>query len=202
MAALALLAGCAGATPVPLAAPWPAAPGSYDDVYRRWTRRGEDWRELVQTVAVSATLEGPEFRAAYAHERARRQGLAPPEEAQLAAAEQAAADAGWDVELLVATWRPELNDLRKADKKGSMWHLALVADDGRRVEPLAVKPDKRHREDIQGYFGDLRNFYLPYLVTFPKNGPDGQPLARPGAKSLALEVGGSVGQIRLVWAAE
>jgi hypothetical protein len=197
-----LLAGCAAAAPVPLAAPWPAAPGSYDDIYRRWTRRGEDHNEMVQTIAVSATLEGPEFRAAYARERARRLGLGAAEEAQLIAAEQAAADAGWDVELLVATWRPELNDLRKADKKGSMWHLALIADDGRRVDPVTIKVDKRHREDVAGYFADLRMFYQPYIVTFPKNGADGQPLAGPATKSLALEVGGSVGQVQLVWSAQ
>src|SRR5262249_25199721 len=102
------LAACAAAIKtVPLAAPCPSQPGGYDDAYERWTRRGEDHYDLIQTLTVSATLQSPEFRAAYVRERTERLGLSPDETAQLDAGERAAADAGWDVELLIATSKPE-----------------------------------------------------------------------------------------------
>jgi hypothetical protein len=202
---VALLAGCAAAPrPVPLAGPWPTAPGSYEEVYERWTRRGEDRLRLTQTLAVSATLEGAEFRAAYAHERARRLGLSADQEAELVATERAADAEGWEVELLVATSFPELNDLKKTGNKdkGSMWHLALIADDGRHVDPVSVRPDKRHRDDVEAYFPDLQMFYVPYIVKFPRTSADGRPLVEPGAKHLTFEIGGSLGKVQLVWSTE
>jgi len=199
---LALVAGCASAPkPAPLTASWPATPAAYDEAYERWTRRAEDHVDLVQTLSVSATLEGPEFRAAYVRERARLLGLAPEEEASLAAAERAAADTAWEVELLVATSKPDLNDLRKQDKKGSMWHVALIADDGRQVDPISVRADRRLRDDVHRWFPDLGMFYLPYIVKFPKSSADGKPLVAAGARRLALEVAGSMGKVVLVWTA-
>jgi hypothetical protein len=197
------LAGCAGtSTPIVLGAPWPRSPTKYDEAYQKWTRRGVYHLELIQTLAISATLESPEFRAAYAHERSRLLGLSADEEAQLVAAERAAADEAWDVELLVATSKSELNDLRKLDKKSSMWHVALIADDGRQVEPVSVRPDKRHREDLERWFPDLGMFYQPYIVRFPKAGADGQPLVGPASKRLSLEVGGSLGKVLVVWSSD
>jgi hypothetical protein len=207
LAAAAALAGaCASATaPVPLSATWPErVAGAYDDVYQRWTRRGEDRAELVQTVTVSATLQSAEFRAAYVHERARRLQLPPDEEQRLADAERHALAEGWEVELLVATAKPDWNDLRKHDKpkdgKGSMWRLALVGDGGREVEPLSVKEDRRHRDDVGAYFPDLQPFFQAYVVRFPRTTADGRALVGDGGR-LALKVGGALGQVELVWSA-
>ena len=198
---LLLLFACASTPPpVSLAGNWPQAAGRYDEAYERWTRRGKDEVDLVQTVAVSATLLAPEFRAAYARERAVRLGLSADEEAQLVAAERSASDEGWEVELLVATSFPVLNDLKKQDKKGSLWHIALISDDGRQVTPTSVKLDKRQRDDVARYFPDLEPFYLPYRITFPRASADGRPLVGPEAKRLSLEIASALGKVVLVWA--
>lgn len=199
---LALL-GCGGASAVPLTAAWPTAASDYDSAYSRWTRRGRDYHELLQTIAISVTLQGAEFQAAYVHERARRLGLPAAQEAELAAAAQVAGEEVWEIELLMATAKPEWNDLRKWQKKDSMWRLALVGDDGREVEPLSVREDKRRREDVEAYFGDLEAFYHPYIVKFPKLAADGQPLLGAGAgpKKLTFKVGSSVGKVELDWVA-
>lgn len=203
----ALVAGaCAQTVPavVPLADTWPQPPPRYGDAYDRWTRRGLDRDELSQTIGVSATLESADFRAAYLHERARRLQIPPDEEARLAEAEQKALGDAWELELLVATAKPELNDLRKYGKErqegktGSSWRLALVGDAGREVVPISVVEDRRHREDVHAYFPDLQQFYVPYIVKFPRRTADGQPLVQ-GKGKLTLKVGGALGQVTLVW---
>jgi len=209
IAAVVLVASCASSPPPPvkLADTWPQAAGVYDDIYQRWTRRGLDRDEMIQTLTVSATLESAEFRAAYVHERAVHLQLPADDEARLAEDERKALADGWDVELLVATAKPEWNDLRnygkdaKTGKLGSMWRIALVGDGGREVTPVTIKQDRRHREDVQHYFPDLKAFYEPYIVHFPKAAADGRPLIGERGK-LALKVGGSLGQVQLVWASD
>lgn len=201
-----LLAACAPAhlQSVPLGDGWPTTPLPYPSEYERWTRRATDRNDLIQTVIVSATLHGAEFRAAYTHERARRLALAADEEARLIADEQKAAVDGWEIELLVATAKPEWQDFTRIGSgkvPGSMWRVVLVGDDGREVEPTSVKQDKRHRDDIHAYYTDLLPFYQPYVVRFPKATADGRPLVA-GKGSLALKVGASVGQVTVTWTGE
>ena len=201
-----LLAACAPAQlqTVPLGDRWPTTILSYPTEYERWTRRAFDRYDLVQTLTVSATLHGAEFRAAYTRERARRLALSAEDEARLTADEQKAAVDGWEIELLVATAKPEWQDFTRigsAKMPGSMWHVALIGDDGREVAPTSVKQDKRHRDDIHAYYPDLMPFFQPYVVRFPKATPDGRPLIA-GKGNLALKVGASVGQVTLTWSGE
>ncbi len=201
-----LLAACAPAhlQTVPLGDSWPKSILPYPSEYERWTRRAADRNDLIQTVTVSATLHGAEFRAAYTHERARRLALSSDEEARLTADEQKAGFDGWEIELLVATAKPEWQDFTKigsSKSPGSMWRVVLVGDDGREVVPTSVKPDKRHREDIHAYYPDLMPFFQPYVVRFPKATPDGRPLVA-GKGTLALKVGASIGQVTVSWSGE
>jgi hypothetical protein len=202
--ALALLLGlavvaatsCGGAPPrVTLVDAWPSTPPSYDDAHRRWTRRAGHSADFTRVIDAAATLASTEWRAAYARERARRLRLPPDEEARLVAAEQAAAAESWELELIVATARPEWNDLQKG--QASMWRLALVGDDGREVAPLSVAEDRRPRAAIAEYFPDLRPFYRAYVVRFPKTTADGLPLA---GQRLALKVTGTLAALEMVWA--
>jgi hypothetical protein len=203
---LLVLAACAPEklSTVPLDDGWPKAIMPYPSEYERWTRRGLDRNDLIQTLTVSATLHAAEFRAAYAHERARRLALSAEEEAQITAEERKAAGDAWEIELLVATAKPEWQDFARigaGKQPGSMWRVVLVGDDGREVTPSSVRQDKRHREDIHAYYPDLMAFFQPYVVRFPKATPDGRPLVA-GKGTLALKVGGSVGQVTLTWKGE
>ena len=183
---------------------WPSTTLPYSTEYERWTRRGTDWNDLIQTVTVSATLHAAEFRAAYARERARRLVLSAEDEAQLVAAEQKAVGDGWEIELLVATAKPDWQDFSRIGSgktPGSMWRVVLVGDDGREVAPTSIKQDKRHRDDIHTYYADLMPFFQPYVVRFPKATPDGRPLVA-GKGTLALKIGASIGQVTLSWTGE
>ena len=183
------LAACGGVPPhVKLDAPWPAQPPAYDATRDRWTRHAETSEDFVRTVIASATLQSPEWRAAFVHERARRLRLPPDAEAR--DAETARAADTVDVELIVATAKPEWNDLHKGAK--SMWRVALVAD-GREAVPVEVREDKRPRDELAAYVPDLHDFYRPYVVRFPAGS------IAPGTKRVSLKLTAAVGAVELVW---
>jgi hypothetical protein len=187
---------CASGPPrVDLGASWPETAPSYGTAHERWTRRGghsEDWTRIID---VAATLESPEWRAAYARERARRLRLGPAAEAELVAAQRAAAEGPIEVVLVVATARPEWNDLEKG--KDSIWRLALAGDGGVEVEPVSVREERRPRHEIASWFPDLRHFYSAYVVTFPRAAADGRAVL--GGKQVTLKIGGGLGTVELVW---
>jgi hypothetical protein len=192
----ALLAACASTPPsVVLDAGWPQTALDYDTAHERWTRRGGHTADFVRIVDAAATLKAPEWRAAYVRERARRQRLGAEAEAALAAEERAAAESSWEVQLVVATAKPDWNDLRKGAQ--SMWRLALATDDGREVLPTEVREDRRRREEIAAYFPDAKPFYSSYVVKFPKASADGRPV---GGKGLTLKMGSALGAVELTWA--
>lgn len=192
---LLLLTACASTPPsVALDTGWPQTAPAYGAAHDRWTRRGSHSAQWSRIIHAAATLKSPEWRAAYVRERARRQRLGPEAEAALLTEERAAAEATWEVELVVATAKPDWNDLRKGPQ--SMWRLALAAEDGREVLPTEVREDRRRREEIAAYFPDAKHFYSAYVVKFPKTSTDGRPLA---GKKLTLKIGGALGAVELVW---
>jgi hypothetical protein len=197
LALLALLSGCATTVPkVDLDAAWPAATPAYGAATERWTRRGGHSQDFTRVLDASATLASAEWRAAYAAERTRRLHLGAEAQAALAAEQQtAAAEGPIVIQLLVATARPEWNDLKKG--KASIWRLALATPDGREVEPTEVREDRRPRDEVASWFPDLKPFYTPYVVSFPRAGADGRSLLEE--KQLTLKIGGGLGVVELIW---
>lgn len=196
---LVILSSCASSPPprVVLDVGWPQTAPAYDDAHDRWTRRGGHSADWVRVFDAAATLKSPEWRAAFVRERARRQKLGAEAEAALAAEERAAAEKEWEVELVIATAKPEWNDLHKGAQ--SMWRLALATADGREVLPVEVREDRRRREEIAAYFPDAKPFYSAYVVKFPRATPDGRPL---DGKRLTLKIGSALGATELVWSGE
>jgi hypothetical protein len=189
---------CAGAPQsVKLGAPWPDKPSAYEAAHDRWTRHGSHSADMMQVIDAFATLASPEFRLAYVTERARRTGLPPADADALVAAERAAADDSWEVELVVATGKAAWNDFHKPAR--SMWRVALAGDDGREVVPESVREDKRPRAAIAEYFPDLGPFHRAYIVRFPKVGADGRPLVAGDASRLTLKIGSDLVKIEMSW---
>ena len=196
-AAAALCACAATATPVKLEGSWPDKPADYPDAYEKWTRHAKHSADMTQVIDASATLATPEWRVAYAAERARRTDLPKADADALVAEERASAEAGWEIELIVATAKPAWNDFHKPGK--TMWRLALVGDEGREVLPESVKEDKRPRAVIEQYFPDLGPFHRAYLLRFPRNAADGRPLVAGDASRLALKIGSALVKIEMSW---
>ena len=195
---LLLAAACASSGgPVDLSGAWPESPGDYQAAHARWTRKQSIHNGLDHVMTVAATALAPDFRAAYAAERARRLDMSAEERDALIAAEKTAAADTIEFEVLLATNRADWNDLGKFPR--SMWRVALVGDDGREVLPTKIVADRRVRAEIEQWFPDLGAFYKPYVVTFPRVAADGKPILSEGSKRMVLELGSAVGKTRLVW---
>jgi hypothetical protein len=201
VAALALVvvaAGCArepGA--VALTAEWPERAPSYVEAHRRWTRHADAERNLTTTLDVYATLKSAEWRAAWVEQVARTMKMSDAAKQQLAAAERAAAQEKWEVELIVATTYHTWQDFARGEK--SMWRVALVGDGGREVLPTAIREDPRPRAELEVFWPEMNGFHRAYVVTFPRNGADGQPLVGEGGEGLILKVAGAQGGVELRW---
>jgi hypothetical protein len=200
VAASSLTLGCGSAAPaVTLAAPWPSSPPSYPSATARWTREVKVYDGIDHVFSVRATAKSAEWRAAYVAERARRQKLGTEAEATLRQEEQAAAEAGWEFQVLLATHDARWNDLAKGD--GSIWRVALVGDDGREVLPSEVRADRRPDDEVGAWFPGMKPFFKAYVVNFPKAHADGTPIAGPQSQRLALRLGSGLGSAELEWRA-
>jgi hypothetical protein len=201
LAAALAASACAGAPRVRITDAWPERVPSYEVAHDRWTRQASARRATDTVIDVSATLKSTEWRAAYVLERARRQLLPDPERARLLGAARAEAAEVWEVQLLVATHDWAWNDLAKRAGR-SMWRVALVGDEGREVEPISIRLDRRHRGELQAWYPDLTRFHRAYVVTFPRVAADGRPLVREGSPRIALKIGSVLASVELVWSAE
>ena len=190
---------CAAGTrsAVNVAGGWPEAPAPNDAAHARWTRPDKANADFVQAIDAFATLETPEWRAAYAAERAKRLALPPEEARKLADDERAAGEKAWEVELLVSTYKPAWNDLNKPVR--SMWRVALAGDEGREVVATTIREDKRPREVLAQYFPDITEFHRAYIVTFPKMTTEGAPLVTGDGSRLVLKVSSAVARVEMVW---
>jgi hypothetical protein len=200
--ALSLLA-LSACTPPPVSVRPPQPPAQardYGRIYDRWTRVGRvhSWKEMDTTLLVMATLRGPEFQQAFAARYAAlyRLGEGPDKTRFLDELRQA--DEGALAFLVRAAghnWR--WSDL--APDKG-YWRMTLADASGAEVAPAKVEAVHLRRESIEnelyggGPAGPLVRFYH---VTFPKQGPGGQPLLRPG--QLTLRLSGPQGRADLSW---
>jgi hypothetical protein len=198
-----VLALCASAcatgtrSTVNVAGGWPEAPAPYDAAHARWTRHDKANADFVQAIDAFATLESPEWRAAYAAERAKRLALPAEDAKKLADEERAAGDKAWEIVLLVSTYKPAWNDLNKPVR--SMWRVALAGDEGREVVATTIREDKRPREVLAQYFPDITEFHRAYIVTFPKTTTEGAPLVSGDGSRLVLKIASAVARVEMVW---
>jgi hypothetical protein len=198
-----LLALCASACAPPaqsavnVAGGWPEAPAAYHTAHARWTRHDKANADFVQAIDAFATLQTPDWRAAYVAERAKRLALPPEEARKLADDERAAGEKAWEVELLVSTYKPAWNDLNKPVR--SMWRVALAGDEGREVVATTIREDKRPREVLAQYFPDITEFHRAYVVTFAKTTTEGAPLVTGDGSRLVLKISSAVARVEMVW---
>jgi hypothetical protein len=202
MRRLALLAAavCAwscGGTPGPVALSggWPERPPDYGETHERWTRHADARKDLARVLDVFATLKSHEWRAARAADVARRFRMSDEARTALENEERAAADAHWEVELVIATQR-DWADFNAG--KRSMWRIVLEGDGGREVAPLSIVEDNRPRSELEHYYPDMTLFHRAWIAKFPKNASDGQPLVATGDK-LILEISSAQTGVELVW---
>jgi hypothetical protein len=190
-------AACGAADPyVKLSDEWPSKVGDYYDVTHAWTRITKLQSQYQEVLVLAATFKSPEWRAAHAAKDAEVRGLVG--DARMARLAQAQADAAgpYEVQLLVTTWDPRENDLDHG--KRSVWHVVLVDDDGKEIEPIEILKDKRPRFTIRAEFPALGDFSTSYVARFPRT----RQLLGPNTHQVRLRMSSERGGVQLAWAAE
>ena len=192
---LVLLVAC-GAAPPPLrlTEDWPQqCGGDYDAITEVYTRRTSMRGEYQEVLQLAATLKSPDWRAAHAARDAEHRGLTGEARAQRCAQAQAEVSGPYEVELMVTTWDRRENDLDRG--KRSVWHVVLVDEQGKEIEPLEILRDKRPAFTVRAEFPAFGDFAVAYVVRFPRD----EPLLGPNAHALKLRMSSERGGVELEW---
>lgn len=192
----ATLAACA-AEPVKvrLVEDWPTQTGDYTAVTSAWTRTAQLRGEYQEVLDLAATFKSSEWRAAHAVRDADHRMLAGDAREQVIAQAQADAAGPYEVELLMTTWDRRENDLDHG--KRSVWHVALVDEQGHEVAPIEIVRDKRPPFTVRSEFPAFGDFATAYVARFPRT----PALLGPTAKLVRLRLSGERGGVELAWAA-
>jgi hypothetical protein len=118
-----------------------------------------------------------------------------PAEAREQRCQQAKADAAgpYEVELMVTTWDRRENDLDRGKK--SIWHVVLVDDSGKEIEPLEIIKDKRPSFTVRAEFPAFGDFATPYVARFPRDAA----VLGPNVHAIRLRMSSERGGVELAW---
>lgn len=175
---------------------------SFSSSSERWTRLGRvlSTRELGTALILSATLRSRAFQHAYSEHYAKVYRISDPgERARIEGDALAGAGPGLSFWVESAAPTANWNDLRTEPGK---WRLALLDDEGRELRPEKIElvPAREVQQQLE-VLGRGRDPYSKlWLVRFPAQTGDGQPLPRPTASKIILRVAGPLGQTDLTWA--
>jgi hypothetical protein len=188
------LVACGSAPPkVKLTEDWPARVGSYDAVTSEWTRTTTLRGAFQEVLELSATFKSPAWRASHAEREAEHRGLTGEAKDERLAQAQAEMAGPYEVELMVTTWDRRENDLDRGKK--SVWHVVLVDQSGREIEPLEIVKDKRPQWVVRAEFAAFGDFAVPYIARFPRT----TPLLGPNVRKLGLRMSSERGGVELTW---
>lgn len=192
---LVVLVACGAAPPpIRLTEDWPqSCGGDYEAITDAYTRRGTMRGQYQEVLQLAATLKAPEWRAAHAARDAEHRNLTADGKAQLCAQAQAEQAGPYEIELMVTTWDRRENDLDRGKK--SVWHVVLVDEQGKEIEPLEILKDKRPPFTVRAEFPALGDFAIAYIVRFPRD----EALLGPNAHALKLRMTSERGGVELEW---
>lgn len=192
------LAACGGPAPsVRLDESWPAQPpASYEQTTAAWTRQGELHGQYQETLDLRATFKSPDWRAAHAQRDADHRGLSGAARDQVVAQAQADMTGPYEIELMVATWDRKENDLDRGKK--SVWHVVLLDEQGKEIEPLEIVKDRRPTYTMREEFPQFGDFDTAYIARFPRT----EAVLGPSVRAVKLRMSSERGAVELIWAAQ
>jgi hypothetical protein len=195
--AIALVACGSAPPPVHLTEDWPTQvnPDRYEDVTAAWTRTAEIRGQYQEVLDLAATFKSPEWRAVHAARDAEFRGLIGEQRNQRLAQAQAEMAGPYEVELMVTTWDRHENDLDRGKK--SVWHVVLIDEQGKEIEPIEVVRDRRPTFTLRSQFPALGDFAVAYVARFPRT----EPLLGPSVRVLRLRISGERGGVEVAWVA-
>lgn len=173
-------------------------PGDYAKVLKRWSREQGLHKGVYSIVHLGATFKSWDFRQAYVALYAERYALAPAERRTLLQQQRTQDRDALEFFVSLAPSSPRWADL---DKERSIWHLALLNDQGIEVHPLTVERQQRADLEVRMFFPYHTPFAEAFLVRFPRRSAKGKPLVTPRTRRLILRLAGAPGHVELKWLA-
>jgi hypothetical protein len=167
----------------------------YEDVYTRWTRHEQAFRDEDIALEVWATFKSWDFRQAYIERYAKIYGLSDGDEKTLRDAQSDAFHQAYEFHVTAQATKWAWNDLEKAS---SAWRATLVDALGHELAPEYVKVVKLPDAYEEAFFPKRTPFTKTYQIRFavPADGT-----AFDGTKSgaIKLRLASPIGKIELEW---
>jgi hypothetical protein len=170
----------------------------YDDQVVHWTRRAEQYEDFLSRIFVYATFRGWSFRQAQIAHRAETERLPDVDVARLRARELAESTAGHDFFMAVHTHDWAWNRLERTGDD-AIWRLRLLNDQGDSVAPLEIQRLGTRDPRYTRLYPHYREFYVGYLVRFPRTTDDGREILRDGIGRFTVRIGGPQAVVDLKW---
>lgn len=170
----------------------------YQETFSHYSDHAEVYALFDTRAFFGMTYEAPAFREARTQRVATFQQWPPALLQQKVAEEKAAAETGHQFYMGV-----HMNDrhYEDFDKKDSVWRIALVTPTGE-VTPITIERLGRSTLDIRAIYPYMDDFWVGYLITFPKTLADGTPTVPPGTTELRVRVASTLGKAEMKFPAE
>lgn len=193
---------CAGCSSVPSVVSWraprfgerpvtsePEAERAYQEVFERYTDRGELYARLDTRLFLGATFHTPAFREAQVQFLTALEKLPAAETEQRLAKERAEAAAAHEffVGAHVSDYR--FDDF---DKKNSTWRVVLISG-GREITPLKVERVGRSNLSRRTLYPYLDEFWTAYRFRFPRTAADGSEVIPASTDKVILRFASPLG---------
>lgn len=170
----------------------------YEAMLGRWTRSAKiiSLKHLDTTLRVHATCFSPEFIAAYVAHHEELFKVSGRERRHLLAEMNDSFKTHITFVVFAATTDLRWNDL---DQPDSVWRVALINDMEQQVASSTVVRERRVTATMAEFYPHAEPFYRMYTFRFPRVMEDGQPLLKPGSRTMALRFTGPLGRTELTW---
>jgi len=169
----------------------------YTSAFRTWTREDRIYSGLALKLIVNATFRSPAFRQAYSNAYAEIYRLPPTEGRKFWADQQRAAGAYHD--FVVAAFVPD-KQWDDFAEKDSIWRIALVVKDGRRIQPLEIRKLDKRDAVIQHFYPYASPWKSIYQVRFPVSFPTtGERILSEPPRDFRLMVVSVHGSAEMEW---
>ncbi len=169
----------------------------YETQLTRWTSSAQIYHSLDSIMTVHGTLVSPAFREALGNQYVEIFGIDPgrvDSDLELIAT---SVGRGHEFFIFADTNDRSWNNL---DARDSVWRLGpWGAEDQLGVPPLSIHRFRGRGPNLRAFFPYLNEFGRSYLVIFPIEQANGQPVLDPQEGSLTLRMSSAFGSAAMNW---
>jgi hypothetical protein len=170
---------------------------TYEHQLQIWTKSSQIYDSLDSILLTHVTYISPDFRSSFINQYVKIFGVDPGNDSELEKVATAPDEEGHLFFVFADSAQFEWNNL---DSSESVWRLALWGSKSKPgVAPISIKQFYDRGPNLRAFFPFLTQFGKSYLVSFPKNHADGNPILDPEEKVITLRMASAFGSVALAW---